>query len=380
MREDFKIRLLQIWVPEYRLALYEGVGRRYPGRFDIQSSQARDNDSPLYEVKGVPCDYSHGLTKIGPFYWEAGLSLSGLKKDDVVVVDGNIRNLGMMFAVVRARLKGLRIVWWAQHWTPGTEMWRVRLRVLVSRMLADVYLCYTKSGIEFLANAGYPRNRLYATGNTIDETEVKRAIDAWDLGKLSAFRLNKGIDGKNVLLVCGVLRKKLQLGKIIRALADQRLVARNTMLVVIGDGEDKKACEQLSKDIGVADRIIWVGATRNQVELAPWFLNAKVFVYFGSIGLSIIHSFLYGLPVVVHDNPNHHGPEFEAMSDGWTGYVFKENDLDDFIEKTVSITDDESKRVIMGRHAQKVAHDNYSIERMIDNYCAAIEAARAASR
>ena len=375
MQENFKIRLLQLWVPEYRLALYEGVGKRYPGRFDIQSSQFRDKDSPLYNINGVSCDYSHRLTRIGPFYWETGLSLKGLQTGDVVIVDGNLRNLGMMFAIVRARLKGLRLVWWAQHWTPGTKMWRVRLRVFLAKRLSDVYLCYTKSGISFLSKCGYPSDRLYATGNTIDEASVKNAIDAWDDERLKAFRREKGIEGKNLLLVCGVVRKKMQLGQLIRALADQRIESRNTVLAVIGDGEDREACIRLAKDIGVASRVIWVGATRDQMAVAPWFLSANVFVYFGAIGLSLIHSFLYGVPVIIHDNPLHHGPEFEVMVDGRTGYLFKEGNMDDFIVKTIKLIDDSAKRDEMGAYAKKMVYGNYSIEGMIDNYCAAIEAA-----
>lgn len=375
MQENFKIRLLQIWIPEYRLALYEGVGKRYPGRFDIQSSQFRDKDSPLYNINGVSCDYSHRLIRLGPFFWETGLSLKGLRKGDVLIVDGNLRNLAMMFAIARARLKGLRVVWWAQHWTSGTKMWRARLRIFLSKLLSDVYLCYTKSGIEFLSHYGYPRGRLFATENTIEQTSIKDALNYWTIDKLNEFKRKNNIEGGDVLLLCGVLREKVRLPQLIKALSDERLLKRNLYLVVIGDGPEKQKCVQLAHSLKMTDRILWIPASRVQMELAPWFLSANLFVYPGAIGLSILHSFSYALPVVTHENAANQMPEFEAMEDGKTGLVFKENDISDMVDKIVYLLDNKDESAGMGRYAQRLAFERYSMDNMINNYCAVIEAA-----
>ena len=111
------------------------------------------------------------------------------------------------------------------------------------------------------------------------------------------------------------------------------------------------------------------------MELAPWFLSANLFVYPGAIGLSILHAFSYGLPVVTHANAANQMPEFEAMEDGKTGLVFKENDISDMVDKIVYLLDNKDKLAGMGQYAQELAFERYSMDNMINNYCAAIEAA-----
>lgn len=376
MERDFKIRVLHIWVPEYRVPLYEGVGKRYPGRVEIQASKLQDDDSPLFQIDGVKCDYEHRLTKWGPFYIERGLSIDGLNRGDVLVVDGNVRNILLMLLLVKARLKGLRVVWWAQHWTSGTNMLNVRLRIWISRMLSDVYLCYTRTGVDFLQKYGYKRDRLFATGNTIDQRPIKEAIEHWPEAEVEAFKRENGLGGKQVLLLCGVLREKVRLHQLLMALADSRLSRRPLVLVVIGDGECKETWKDLSVTLKVDSKVIWLSAMRDQMRLASWFLSSDVFVYPGAIGLSILHAFSYGLPVITHDNARNQMPEYEAMENGRTGLIFKENSVADLIEKIEYLLDHPEVRIEMGRYAKELAFSTYSMSAMIDNFCSAIEAAQ----
>lgn len=373
---DFRVRVLHVWVPEYRVPLYEGVGRRYPGRVDIQASQFQDGDSPLFQIDGVACDYEHKLSKFGPFYIERGLSIAGLRRGDVLVIDGNVRNILLMLLLVKARIKGLRVVWWAQHWTFGSNVFNLWLRILISRILSDVYLCYTKSGIDFLEKRGYQRNRLFATGNTIDLESIKKATECWTKLKLEEFRKSNGLMNKNVLLLCGVLREKVRLQQLLEALSDARLAEKALVLVVIGDGACKEKWKSLSSSLKVDSKIIWVSAIRDQMKLAPWFLSADAFVYPGAIGLSILHAFSYGLPVLTHDNVKNQGPEYEAMNNGVTGLTFRENDVKDLAEKIEYLLNSSEERQKMGRCAKELVFEKYSMSTMVDNFCNAVEAAR----
>ena len=42
-----------------------------------------------------------------------------------------------------------------------------------------------------------------------------------------------------------------------------------------------------------------------------------------------MHALTYGTPCITHDNPEHHGPEFEAIEPGGTGRFFREDDSTD---------------------------------------------------
>ena len=372
MNNDFKIRIFQPIVPEYRVALFDGVGIRYGDCAEVWASEGagQDRSCPLREVR---YDYAHQMKKIGPFVWQKGFSLCGLRRGDVVVVCGDVHQLSSLWIAFKAKLKGIAVVWWGHHRTATSRDLAVRVRLAVAKMLCDVFLAYTRTGIKYLESVGFKHGRVFATGNTIDQQPVESAIEAWTGERLRTFQAENDIVGKKLLLCCSVLRPKVKLELAIKALVAPEL--SGVLLAVIGDGDEKVAYQKLATDLGVASRIRWIGATRDQMEMAPWFLSASAFVYPGSIGLSILHSFSYALPVVTHGNVGHQMPEFEVMEDGKTGLCFNENDGEDLKLKVAQILSDEDRRLKMSQYCRQVAHERYSMKAMIDNYCEAIECA-----
>ena len=214
---------------------------------------------------------------------------------------------------------------------------------------------------------------MFATGNTIDQNPIRDAINNWSDDSIAKFQSAQRIDGKDVLLVCGVLRPKMKLDQLIAAMAEDQLCKKDVVLAVIGDGPQRGEYERKAKDFGVSERIIWVGATRDQGAMAPWFLSAKMFVYPGAIGLGILHAFSYGLPVVTHGNAGHQMPEFEVMDAGKTGLTFEEDDIKDLCEKIAFLLEHEDERQRMGRQAKDLAYSECTMSKMIENFSRTIE-------
>ena len=359
-----KIRIFQPIVPEYRVALFDGLAERYGNDIEVWSAEriGVDISCPLSKMR---YDYSHPFRKIGPFMWQKGLTLKGLGKGDVIVVCGDIHQLSSLWIAFKAKCKGIKVVWWGHHKTATSLSRNVRIRLAIAKWFSDVILVYTRTGIEYLLNMGFEKGRVLATGNTIDQKPICDAIESYD-GQ-DPFK------GKIGFLCCSVLREKVKLDLAIRALSDDRLL--DVVLAVIGEGPAKQGYMNLASELGVSDRTIWVGATRDQKVMAPWFLNAKGFVYPGSVGLSILHAMSYGLPVIVHDNPEHQMPEYEIMEDGNTGLCFKEDSVDSLVEKMVMMKEDSNLRNRMSKIAKDYALSKYSMEAMVNNYSEALVAA-----
>ena len=373
-----KIRIFQPIVPEYRVALFEGVGKRYGTDVEIWASEGTGQDKS-YALKAIRYDYGHPFKNFGPIRWQKGLSLKGLKKGDVIVICGDVHQLSSLWIAALAKLRGIGVVWWGHHVSVGSKELGIRIRLFLTRLLSDVVLCYTKQGIEWFKARGW-KTPVFATGNTIDMEAVKTAIAAWTPDKLAAFQNEHGLTNQEPIVFCSVLRWKTRLDRLLKAMVSDELKKRGTKLIVIGDGEGRATWEQQAKDLGLDDRVVWVGALRDQMRIAPWFLSAKAYVYPGPIGLSIIHAFSYGLPVVCHDTAAHHGPEFEAMVNGLTGYVFKENDVNDLALQIVHILSDESRRQRISKTVQSIAYDRYSIKSMVSNFCEALDKAALISK
>ena len=372
MKDGFKIRIFQPIVPEYRVALFDGVAERYDGRVEIWAAERIGSDVS-YSLTKMRYDYAHQLKKIGPFVWQKRLSLKGLQKGDVAVVCGDVRQLSSLWIALQAKRRGIAVVWWGHHRTATSSDIAVKVRLAIAKKMSDLFLAYTRTGIEYLSACGFKRDRVFATGNTIDQTPIRAAITEWTPGKLATFQETQGIKGKNVLVCCSVLRPKVRLDLAIKALASEAL--SDVWLTVIGEGSEKEAYQALATELCVADRIKWIGATRDQMVMAPWFMSAKAFIYPGSIGLSILHSFSYGLPVVTHGNVNHQMPEFEVMEDGCTGCCFEEGNVADLVRKLRLLLSDEEARLRMSKYCKSLAFEKYSMRQMVMNYCDAVDVA-----
>ncbi len=360
---DFKIRIFQPIVPEYRVALFNGLGTRYGENVEVWASEGSGQDKS-YPLQMTRYNYNHKLLKIGSLRWQRGFSLRGLKKRDVVVVCGDVHQLSSLWIAAKAKLRGIGVVWWGHHRSARSTEIRIKIRLAIARRLSDVFLAYTKTGIKYLEECGFEHGRVFATGNTVDQEPIQRAIEN--------VRIDDGVRAHQpYVLSCGVLREKMHLELLIKAMADARLA--NLKLVVIGDGAMRVMWQKLADDLDVGKRITWVKGTRDQEVMAPWFLGAKAFVYPGSIGLSILHSLSYGLPVITHGNACHQMPEFEAMEDGKNGLCFKEGDAKDLAEKILSVLDDDECLAAMSKCAKETA-SHYTMDAMVSNFAEAIEA------
>lgn len=372
---DCRIVIFQPCVPAYRVGLFEGLGRLYGERLKIVAGPFFDKGVPSCPLHGVLMDYTHPIRDIGGIRLQKGLSLKGLEPHHaIVVICGEPRNLSMMWLAIWARLRGFGVLWWGHHKTATSKPWRIAVRLFLTRLLANDVLCYTSEGAQWMVAHGFATNHVFFTGNTIDAQPIKGAIANWNRAKLTAFQQENGLAEKKLLVFCSALRPKVRLDVLLQALSTGILSMRDDIvLAVIGSGEKELEYKQMAHNLDISSRVWWLGAMQDQNAMAPWFLSAKLFVYPGSIGLSILHAFNYGLPVITHGNVAHQMPEFEAMRDGENGLCFEEGDAADLADKILSVIDDERKLAVLSKNAQETA-THYTMDQMVANFAEAIEA------
>ena len=375
----FRIRIFQPVILEYRRGLYAGLWKRYGDRIEVWAAESLGVDKSV-PLEGIATDYGHNFVRIGPFLWQRGLTLKGLAKGDVLVVCGELRQLSSLWYAACARLRGIRVVWWGHHASANAKEYKVRIRIWIAKWLSDVFLTYTEVGVSYLANRGYPKDRIFATGNTIDTKCVASAIDSLMLkrgsgeSRLDSFKQERGFAGKHVLLFCGKLREKVQLGVLLNALSLLKDKRSDWHCIIIGDGEMTEHWKASCKELGLESYTTWTGEILDQEELAPWFLSADIFVYPGRIGLSLIHAFSYGLPVILNDNPQDHGPEYVVFKPGENGIAFKYMDYSDLASKIDESLGNPKIREL-GANGKELVYCEYSMEKMVLRYSAAVEAA-----
>src|SRR5205085_9067419 len=105
---------------------------------------------------------------------------------------------------------------------------------------------------------------------------------------------------------------------------------------------------------------------------APWFLSSSCFVYPGSIGLSLLHAFGYGLPVITHADRRRHGPEIAALVHEWNGLECDAASPAALADCMRRLCADADLRERLGRHAYETVVNRYSMDIMVDRFVSAI--------
>ena len=119
-------------------------------------------------------------------------------------------------------------------------------------------------------------------------------------------------------------------------------------MTFIGGGDIQQELEQLSVELGVKENVWFYGPCYDEKVLGDMIFNADLCVSPGNIGLSAMHSMVFGTPAITHDDFTHQMPEFEAIREGETGTFFKNGSVDslaDGIERWFKTHQDDRETV-----------------------------------
>jgi glycosyltransferase involved in cell wall biosynthesis len=305
--------------------------------------------------------------------WQEGVRLNpNLRPGDVLVIPGNPRFLSNLPLIVSARKRWIAVVWWGHGWTAGSFPFLALFRRQLMR-LADVLLLYTDREAKQFVELGFPSEHVFSINNGIDQKPIRAAAAEWPNNRIAEFRVEQQLVGQKLLLFCGRLTGKAKLDLALRALPIL-LANGNYKLAVIGDGHEEQSLRSLCRRLDVEQHVRWLGSMLEQRDMAPWFLAADCFIYPGAIGLSLLHAFGYGLPVVTHNNLRNQMPEIAALRHLENGYLYREGEINSLMEGVRYICEDTARRRLMGDAALAVSKD-YSLETMLERFLVAVRAA-----
>ena len=104
----------------------------------------------------------------------------------------------------------------------------------------------------------------------------------------------------------------------------------------------------------LTDWVLLLGAVYDTVETAKRFLSCDVVTLPGQAGLAIVHSFVYGNPVITTSSASY-TPELEYLIHGENGIKVSDNSLDAYAEAMKNIYFDEEYRKTLSLQAGESA-------------------------
>lgn len=370
---------IRTYIQQPALAKYRvGVFRELASRPGIDLQVVHDKVEGLNNVEpdGFPARHvpSRRLTLAGrTLHWHSAM-LEGASAEnaDVLVMAWNMNYASLVPALLKARRNGVGTVLWGHGYTKIDAWYRRWPRERVTA-LADALLFYNHTHANAFIAAGTDAAKVFVAQNALDEQPIVAARDAW-LARpddLARFRQENGLDGREVVLFVSRLTGKARVDLLIDAVPHLLKLRPQAIVALVGGG-DAKPWQQRADALGVGHAVRFVGPIYDEPALAPWFLSSGVFCYPSGVGLSIIHAFHYGLPIVTDDNYALHNPEIEAMHPGENGLLYRYNDARDLADKLRQLLMDDVLRKSMSSAALATAHDTFNLKTMVDGFEAAI--------
>ncbi|MCC6523800.1 MAG: glycosyltransferase family 4 protein [Polyangiaceae bacterium] len=311
----------------------------------------------------------------GP-HWEYATAA----RTDVFVFGWNLNYLSLVPGLVRARANRVGTILWGHGYSTDEAPLRAAARRAVSELAHALVFYAEPAAAEYRARGGAPE-RLFVAANALDQTEIQAARHAWlsEPGRLSAFREERGLGSGPVLLFVARLDAAKRADLLLRAAAELRADYSQLRVLIVGSGPEERRLRTLATSLCLGEAVQFLGAVYDEAALAPLFLCADLFCFPGSIGLSILHAFGYGLPVVTHADRQRHHPEIAALRDGENGLLFDPPGNVAALARTLrEILGDAERRRVMGLAAHRTATETFTVPRMIDGAERAIRFAAAA--
>jgi glycosyltransferase involved in cell wall biosynthesis len=366
-----RVRIVQPLIPKYREPLFAALARVPDFELEVWADLAPSGRS-LKGAAGstafrcVQADYRER----GPFLWQPAMRRAVRDGADVVILPWNTRYAHLLPSLLAARRRRVGTILWGHGIGKRETPLRRRVRNSFLRR-ADAAIVYSPGIADTLASEGIERAKLFVAPNSVDQAPIAAATRSWPAERVAAFLAERGLVPQRHLLYVARLEPEKRLDRAIRTLPS---LSRDLSLVVVGDGPERTPLEALASSLGVRDRVRFEGAIYDEMALAPWMLGAALLVHPGAIGLSLLHAFGYGLPVVTSDDRLPHGPEIEALADGENSLLYRDGDLADLAAKIARIADDSTLRARLSANARATVErpDGWNLGAMVEGFRAAI--------
>jgi glycosyltransferase involved in cell wall biosynthesis len=290
-----------------------------------------------------------------------------ITKYDVVFVSGNPRVLSDVVLGTLLRLMGKRVVLWTMaHSYRGNKLTE-SIRLLWSRIFQNIFV-YTDKEVEYLKEKGFRNHYILGMNNGLDQKNIDSIVSKWTEEKITKWMELHDYQNKKIIISCARLETKNNFGLVIEALPKIVQKIPNLLWFLIGGGDEEENLKKLASKLRVEKHIVFLGAIYEEEKLAPYFLSSLLFIHPAAIGLSLLHAFGYGIPVIVHDQIDLHGPEYAAFQNHITGKNFKFNDPDDLANVIITLLNNPNEINQMKRNVQKIAREQYNVDIMVDRF------------
>lgn len=333
MGKRLRVAIVYHFFPHYRKGVLDAICQsdfdvtffgdpmdRYQGIPSFRFEANRDfRPAPVKMVKDIS------------FQW-AAVRASLSSEFDVLVLLANPNFFTTWLAAAIGRVTGKRVLFWGHGFLSADSSAKNYIRRLFFSLGHAQYL-YGYRAKCIAEKFGFRSGNLYVGFNSLDyqsQLRTRREL----LSRPEAARQSS----ETRILGVSRLTDKCAYEVLMNAMSfAQETSGRRFKLTLIGGGPAERKLKELASELKLD--IDFVGELYDEAVVAAYIFDSDVVVSPGKIGLTAMHSLMFGTPVITHSDMDRQMPEVEAVAPGVSGILFRYGDVIDLSRCLVSVPD-----------------------------------------
>lgn len=319
-----KLCIIYNTAPRYREAIFRAIDSQYECDWYFGRTKSDIKEMDVSLLKNVK--YYKTLGNPARFYFKLGvLKLLFSNKYSIYFMLADIRSITdwVFYFLAFTLFKRKKLYLWTHGWYGKESGLFANMKLWLYRKAAGTFV-YGNYARELLIKEGVPADKLFTIHNSLNYHQQKNLRHKLATTSLFADHFRNNYP---VLLFVGRLTKVKMLDMLIEAVAILKNRGENYNVVFVGDGTERVSLHNLSVLKGISDQIWFYGQCYDEEANAELIYNADLCVSPGNVGLTAMHSMVFGTPVISHNKFKWQMPEFEAIIQQRTGDFYEYNNV-----------------------------------------------------
>ena len=355
-----KLLIVQQIIPPFRVEFF----RELSESSDLKLTVAAGPSSLQSARQSVLSSDSYAVIKLkninfpflGGLIWQSGLLRQIIKQNpDVLILEFNIRILSNLLILIYSKIFNKKLIWWGHGLGHSKSKFLKWVRICLAQQASGLIL-YSNMNSKIFDKYRSEKFKLVVSNNSMNTEKIKYFREPYETTtRDSILFIGRLVPHKKVSTLMFAFKSVLKFyeGKI--------------KLVVIGEGPERPEIEKLARKLGIENFVNFAGEVTEEKLLCHFFNRSLLSVSPGAVGLSIIHSFAYGLPMIISKNETH-GPEISVADIGRNSEMPQIDNPDDLGNAIISLLSNSGKLKIMSNNCLKSCDEHYSIRNMVREF------------
>ena len=334
----------------YRIYAYNELAAKRG--YDVTVISASNEDA----VYSIDMKFKHirlGVKSLGPFFLLENFAKLKMSDYDYIIVTPNLRCLSFYPLLFGHRHDNNLLAWGHLKGCTSGNRLAASIRMRICKKMQSIIFYEAGTRDEFVA-AGYDAEKLFVANNTqyVNPQTVHLGLE------------------KEYFLYVGRIQTRKGLSLALKAYA--KFVSENPncdlKFKIVGGG-DKTELKALCDLLRITDKVEFEGAVHEENKLGDIFAHAIAYVSPGHVGLGVLHSLAFGVPVITCTG-RLHSVEFSNCKPN-NSFVVPFN-VDGIAEAMHRLASDNVLQQKMSHAAYDYYNEYCTIDKMVDGIDEAI--------